>query len=210
MEKTVRHELIVVSDQDREYEYRLGDGEEATIVFVVPATGALRTSVSVNLEGSRAKASLLGIIIPQAYAEVEVYTRQIHAQPDSVSSSRLRSLVGHDSRVFYQGNIYIAPGASGTDAFQQHDSMLLSAKSRVDTRPVLEILNHEVRCRHGVSIHPMSPDILWYAKTRGLSQEEALRLYADGFLRSLLSNLTDGRFRENVYNQCIRFFHHHA
>ena len=188
--------------EDQRYSDTLPEGEEKTYVFLVAPKQSLRAEISVSLEGRNAKAQLLGIIIPQRNIEVHLSTTQLHKSPDSVSVCLLRSLVLNDSLVSYQGNIFIGKRSQGSDAFQHHDSMLLSWHARVQTRPILEILHHAVSCKHGVSMHPIPDDVLWYAKTRLLHQKQIERIYVDGFIRKITDMIPDSHIRDLVYNQC--------
>lgn len=182
--------------------YILKMGEQKTFVFLITPARTLQVDISIELRGKDSKATMFGIVLPQNGASVYLATRQIHQSADSTSSFLLRSLLLTDSLVSYTGNIYIGRGAHGSDAFQQHDSMLLSPHARVQTKPVLEILQNDVSCKHGATIHPIPEEILWYAKTRTLNQKQAELLYVNGFLKNLISRIPDPHLQKILEKQC--------
>ena len=182
--------------------YILKNGEHKTFVFLITPTRTLQADISIELRGKDTKASVFGIVLPQNGASVFLTTRQVHKSAFSTSSFLLRSLLLTDSFVSYTGNIFIGDSANGSDAFQQHDSMLLSSHARVQTKPVLEILQNDVSCKHGATIHPIPEEIMWYAKTRTLNQKHAELLYVNGFLKNLISRIPDPHMQKILEKQC--------
>lgn len=182
--------------------YALNTGEKKIYLFLLTPKHSIDVDISIHLKGKQTNATAYAIVIPQGLTDVHLTTRQLHESGESTSKFLLHSLVLSDSLVSYNGTVYIGKQAKGSDAFQQHDSMLLSPHARVQTRPTLEILNNNVSCKHGATIHPMPSDMLWYAKTRGVNQKQAEALYIDGFIKTFLLSIPDSNVCDLVYNQC--------
>jgi len=195
-------EFFDILDTSQEISFELSHEMDKTIVFLLTPREPSKVTVSVNLKGRYAKVHIIGIVIPEKIVDINLYTTQIHESPDSTSVCMVRSIMLNDSILSYQGNIMIGARAKGSDAFQHHDSLILSRKARVKTRPVLEILQNAVSCRHGVTIHPIPEDLIWYAKTRLLSEKQIQRMYIEGCVKKTIEIIPDSHIRNLVYNRC--------
>ncbi len=112
-------------------------------------------------------------------------TRVDHLAGNTTSIQTVRSIAEGKSLSSYDGLVRIARGADGADAKQRHQSLLLSAKARVDSRPQLDIAADEVKAAHGSSIGNLAEDELFYLRSRGLSHELARGLLVGGFAREI-------------------------
>ena len=69
------------------------------------------------------------------------------------------------------------------DANQVFRNLLLSEKARVESIPELEVLADDVKkAGHGAHLAPVNPSQIHYLMSRGMNQEEAVALIAEGFL----------------------------
>ena len=77
--------------------------------------------------------------------------------------------------------ISVRPGAQKTDAQVYNKNLLLSEGASVNTNPVFKILADDVSCRHGGTIGQLSPEALFYLRSRGVSAAQARRLLVYAF-----------------------------
>lgn len=124
---------------------------------------------------------------------LDQHTRQIHHVGGSSSNLLYKNVVDDNATAIFAGNIYVAPAAHHTDAYQSNRNMLLSEKATIHSLPGLEILADKVRCSHGSASAPMDDEQLFYLCARGIPKHEAQLLVADGFL----ADATD-KFRGNI------------
>lgn len=118
---------------------------------------------------------------------LDQHTRQLHSDRGCASNLLYKNVLdGHAAAVF-AGNIYVAPGAHDTDAYQSNRNMLLSENATVHSLPGLEILADRVRCSHGSASAPMDAEQLFYLLSRGIPRHQAQLLVADGFLQDVFS-----------------------
>lgn len=117
---------------------------------------------------------------------LDQHTRQIHHAGGAASNLLYKNVVDGDATAIFAGNIYVAPGAHQTDAYQTNRNMLLSEKATVHSLPGLEILADKVRCSHGSASAPMDDEQLFYLLSRGIPREEALQLVSHGFLQDVV------------------------
>lgn len=113
---------------------------------------------------------------------VDQHTRQIHHVGGAYSNLLYKNVLDENATAIFAGNIYVAPGAHQTDAYQANRNMLLSERATVHSLPGLEILADKVKCSHGSASAPMDDEQLFYLCSRGISKHDAQLLVAEGFL----------------------------
>lgn len=113
---------------------------------------------------------------------LDQHTRQIHHTGGASSDLLYKNVLDHEATATFAGNIYVAPGAHNTDAYQSNRNLMLSEEATVNSLPGLEILADKVRCSHGSASGPMDMEQLFYLRSRGISEYDAHQLIAEGFL----------------------------
>ncbi|EPJ23147.1 hypothetical protein CP08DC60_1084B, partial [Chlamydia psittaci 08DC60] len=82
----------------------------------------------------------------------------------------------------FEGGIHITSQGVFSDAYQKHDTLLLSDDACVTTFPRLEILTDDVKASHGAAVGPLDPQQIFYMQSRGMTREEAQKKLVQGFL----------------------------
>lgn len=97
------------------------------------------------------------------------------------------AIVGGRSRIIFNGNLIIPQSGKGTDAYQRSRNLLLSEEATVDSVPKLEIACDDVKVAHGASVSPVSPEQLYYLRSRGIPADEAEAMIVDGFAEPVIA-----------------------
>ncbi len=113
---------------------------------------------------------------------LDQHTRQVHQWGGAKSDLLYKNVVDEHATAIFAGNIYVAPGAHATDAYQSNRNMLLHEDATIHSLPGLEILADRVRCSHGSASAPMDEEQLFYMTSRGIPRHEAQLLVAEGFI----------------------------
>ncbi len=113
---------------------------------------------------------------------LDQHTRQTHSWGSAKSDLLYKNVVDEHATAIFAGNIFVAPGAHDTDAYQSNRNMLLNEDATIHSLPGLEILADRVRCSHGSASAPMDEEQLFYMTSRGIPRHEAQLLVAEGFL----------------------------
>lgn len=151
--------LGVINDGELELEIELGRGSEIK----------LRVFQDLRLgEGQK--------------AEFDLDIKSTQIEPGSFFMYR--------GRIVCEGNVEFETkslghlGASSDGSICEHDTKVLKigAKPEIEGRPVLEVLNKNVKATHGFSVDSVPSDVMQYMLSRGLREKEAVGLYAKGFL----------------------------
>ena len=74
--------------------------------------------------------------------------------------------------------------------------MILNDKSEFDAKPELEIYADDVKCSHGSTSGSIDFDSIHYLKSRGIPEQEAIKLLINGFLNEVLEKLDDIKLKE--------------
>ncbi|KKR03152.1 MAG: FeS assembly protein SufD [Microgenomates group bacterium GW2011_GWB1_40_9] len=164
--------------------YRIAEGKNKKIKFIVDHSFDLE----VIFQGKNSSAEIVGLVMPKPHTNIIIRTKQIHNYPQSKSNLLIRSVISEGSCVTYEGTIRIEKHARYVDAYQKNETMLLSDTSQIHTSPILEILNHDVKCTHGATVKPISETELLYLQSRGISRLQARKMIVRGFIDGIIKN----------------------
>jgi Fe-S cluster assembly protein SufD len=125
---------------------------------------------------------LYGIFPGNNEQHADTQTSIDHASPHGNSHEWYRSLLSGSARGVFNGKVIVRPDAQKINAYQQNDTLLLSDRARMDSKPQLEIFADDVRCSHGATIGQLDEEQQFYLQARGLDMETAQRLLLWGFI----------------------------
>lgn len=112
-----------------------------------------------------------------------------HNVPNCTSHQTYKGVLNDKSRGVFNGKVFVAVGASGTDGYQSNKNLLLSNDARVDTKPQLEIFNDDVKCSHGATVGQLEEEELFYLLSRGLNESLARNLLTYGFAEEIVNKI---------------------
>jgi Fe-S cluster assembly protein SufD len=113
-----------------------------------------------------------------------------HAVPNCTSRQLHKCIVDGAAHAVFNGKIIVRPGAQRTDSTQSSRNLLLSGKTRVDTKPQLEIFADDVKCAHGATVGQLASEELFYLKSRGLSEVMARNLLTYAFGAEIIDRIS--------------------
>ena len=85
-----------------------------------------------------------------------------------------------------------------TNAFQQNNNILIDNKAKVNSKPQLEIFADDVKCSHGCTIGQLDKEALFYLKSRGIPEKEAVALLTYGFANSILKSVNIPSLKKRI------------
>jgi len=169
-------------------------GKDAGYKSHVLATGGalVRNEMRVELAAPGADAALYGAYLARGRQHTDHTTVLRHAAPHTTSRELYKGALNDAARGVFQGNIYVAKGADGTDGKMTNRTILLSDKAEMDAKPQLEIYADDVKCAHGATIGNLEEDALFYLQARGIPERQARELLVEGFVAEAFDSLGDG------------------
>lgn len=175
---------------------RLEAGAQLKGVTLNLGAALSRVELEAELVGEGADLSLAGAFTGSAKQHLDQHLTIKHMSPRCTSSQRFKGLVGGEARGVFTGKVYVAEGASSTQAFQSNPNLLLTEGARAVTRPQLEIYNDDVECSHGATVGQLDEQALFYLRARGLTKEASERLLAEAFVGEVTLEVSDERSLE--------------
>lgn len=157
-----------------------------------------RNEVSAHLKASNTYTQLYGITVGTKDQHTDNMSFIDHAQPRCESREMYKAVLADQSRGVFTGKVIVRPDAQKTNAFQQNNTLLLSQKARMDTKPQLEIFADDVKCSHGATIGQLDRESLFYLMSRGLSRKEAASLLQFAFVAEVLDHLSFPEFEQEI------------
>ncbi len=111
--------------------------------------------------------------------------RQEHQEPRIIS----KGIAAGFSQNTYRGQVSAHRKATNARNFTQCDSLLIGKHCGAHTVPYIEARNASAKFEHEATTTRLSEDQLFYAMQRGLTQEEAVQLLVNGFVKDVLQEL---------------------
>lgn len=148
-----------------------------------------RMDINVFLRGAESEANLNGLQFATGTQHHDTHIRMEHAVPHTRSSEDYRGIADQRGRIVFNGKVVVAEGARKTDAQQSSRNLLLAKTAEIDTQPVLEIYNDDVKCAHGATVGQLDANALFYLRSRGLDEAQARALLTHAFADHIIRQL---------------------
>ncbi|MGJ4948013.1 Fe-S cluster assembly protein SufB [Bradyrhizobium sp. HKCCYLS20291] len=141
------------------------------------------------LRGDNSSGEFYSIAISNGYQQVDSGTKMIHLGKNTSSRIISKGIAAGKSQNTYRGLVSAHRKASGARNFTACDSLLIGDKCGAHTVPYIEAKNSSAVFEHEATTSKISEDVLFYCIQRGLSQEEAVGLVVNGFVKDVLQQL---------------------
>ena len=144
---------------------------------------------SCYLVGEGAHGGILSMAFAGKGQHQDTGGKVIHVAPHTTSRITSKSISKDGGRASYRGLLKIYKNAVGSRSNVVCDALLLDEESRSDTYPYIEIDESDVSVGHEASVSKIGEEQLFYLKSRGLSEEEAITMVVSGFIEPLVREL---------------------
>jgi Fe-S cluster assembly protein SufB len=166
-------------------------GARAKISWTQVETGSAITwkYPSCILEGDDSVGEFYSVAVTNNYQQADTGTKMIHLGRNTRSTIISKGISAGRGQNTYRGLVRVQPNAANARNYTQCDSLLIGAKCGAHTVPYIEIRNPSARVEHEATTSKISDDQMFYCRSRGLSQEDALGLIVNGFCKEVLKEL---------------------
>jgi Fe-S cluster assembly protein SufD len=166
--------------------------QDGRLQWTIAALGSRLSKVNqhVALVGHHADAQVNGVMFTEGKQHLSYHTLQHHQAEWCKSDLLYKAALQDVSRTVWRGMIKVDRGAQKTDGYQRNDNLLLSEHVRSDSIPGLEIEADDVRCTHGSTAGHVDEEQVFYARCRGLTRKEAIRMIVAGFFQQVFDRIT--------------------
>ena len=157
-----------------------------------------RNNLNFYHKGENIQSTLKGVTILEGNQHVDHNTLVSHAQPNCESHQDYKGIFSESSIGVFNGKILVDKIAQKTNAFQQNNNILIDNKSKVNTKPQLEIFADDVKCSHGCTVGQLNKEALFYLKSRGIPEKEAIALLTYGFANNVLESVKIPNLKKRI------------
>jgi Fe-S cluster assembly protein SufB len=166
-------------------------GKNSKISWTQVETGSAITwkYPSCILRGDNSRGEFYSIAISNGYQQVDSGTKMLHLGKNTTSRIISKGIAAGHSQNTYRGLVSAHRKATGSRNFTACDSLLIGDKCGAHTVPYIEAKNSSAVFEHEATTSKISEDMLFYCVQRGLSQEEAVALVVNGFVKDVLQQL---------------------
>jgi len=166
-------------------------GDRSKISWTQVETGSAITwkYPSCILRGDNTRGEFYSIAVSNGHQQVDSGTKMIHLGKNSSSRIISKGIAAGYSQNTYRGLVSAHRKATNVRNFTNCDSLLIGDKCGAHTVPYIEAKNSSAHFEHEATTSKISDDMLFYCRQRGLSEEEAIALVVNGFVRDVLQHL---------------------
>ena len=141
------------------------------------------------LQGESSVGEFYSVAVTNNRQQADTGTKMIHIGKNTRSTIVSKGISAGRSDNTYRGLVRILPRASGARNFTQCDSLLIGDQCGAHTVPYIESRNPTAKVEHEATTSKIAEDQLFYCRSRGLSEEDAVGLIVNGFCKDVLKEL---------------------
>ncbi len=141
------------------------------------------------LTGDNSVGEFYSVALTNHYQQADTGTKMIHIGRNTRSTIVSKGISAGHGQNSYRGLVKILSGAEGARNHTQCDSLLMGDRCGAHTFPYVEVKNATASVEHEASISKISDDQLFYCRSRGISQEDAVSMIVNGFCKAVFKEL---------------------
>jgi Fe-S cluster assembly protein SufB len=166
-------------------------GANAKISWTQVETGSAITwkYPSCVLTGDNSVGEFYSVALTNHYQQADTGTKMIHIGRNTKSTIVSKGISAGHGQNSYRGLVKILPSAEGARNYTQCDSLLMGDRCGAHTFPYVEVRNSTASVEHEASTSKISDDQLFYCRSRGIAQEDAVSMIVNGFCKAVFKEL---------------------
>ncbi|MEM8596586.1 MAG: Fe-S cluster assembly protein SufB, partial [Pseudomonadota bacterium] len=141
------------------------------------------------LRGEESQGEFYSIAIANNAQQADTGTKMIHLGKNTRSRIVSKGISAGRAQNTYRGLVSMHPRAANSRNFTQCDSLLIGSDCGAHTVPYIEVKNSSSRAEHEATTSKVDDDQLFYCRSRGMDEEEAVALVVNGFCKEVLQEL---------------------
>lgn len=165
-------------------------GESSKVSWTQVETGSAVTwkYPSCILKGDNSVGEFYSVAVTKGKQMADTGTKMLHVGKNTKSTIISKGISFGDSSNTYRGQVRIGKGAHNSRNYTQCDSLMLD-DSKALTIPVVQQYNNSSVVEHEASAGKVSEEALYYLKSRGMDDEDALNCIVNGFCKDIFQHL---------------------
>jgi len=166
-------------------------GDRSKVMWTQVETGSAVTwkYPSCVLRGDDSQGEFYSIAIANNMQQADTGTKMVHLGKNTKSRIVSKGISAGRAQNTYRGLVSMHPMAKSSRNYTQCDSLLIGDKCGAHTVPYIEVKNNSSRVEHEATTSKVDDDQLFYCRSRGMDEEEAVALVVNGFCKEVLQAL---------------------
>ncbi|HNV84118.1 MAG TPA: Fe-S cluster assembly protein SufB [Arenimonas sp.] len=166
-------------------------GHRSKISWTQVETGSAITwkYPSCVLRGDDSTGEFYSVALTHHKQQADTGTKMIHIGARTKSKIISKGISAGRGQNTYRGLVKVEKSAESSRNYTQCDSLLIGKKCGAHTFPYIEVKNSTSTVEHEATTSKISDDQLFYCRSRGISEEDAVSLIVDGFCKQVFKEL---------------------
>ncbi len=141
------------------------------------------------LRGDDSTGEFYSVALTHHAQQADTGTKMIHIGRNTKSKIIAKGISAGRGQNSYRGLVKVEKSAEGARNYTQCDSLLIGKKCGAHTFPYIEVKHPSAIVEHEATTSKISDDQLFYCRSRGLGQEDAVSMIVDGFCKQVFKEL---------------------
>ncbi|HER34667.1 MAG: Fe-S cluster assembly protein SufB [Halothiobacillaceae bacterium] len=166
-----------------------GDRSKITWTQVEAGSAITWKYPSCVLKGDDSVGEFYSVAVGNNYQQIDSGTKMIHLGKRTRSTIVSKGISAGHAENAYRGLVHIGKTATDARNFTQCDSLLIGDRCGAHTFPYIEAKNASAQVEHEATTSKVSDDQMFYLRSRGLSEEDAMNMVVSGFCKDVFNEL---------------------
>ncbi|MEA3276344.1 MAG: Fe-S cluster assembly protein SufB [Pseudomonadota bacterium] len=141
------------------------------------------------LRGDDSVGEFYSVAVTKGRQQADTGTKMIHIGRNTRSTIVSKGISAGRGQQAYRGLVRIAQRAEEARNHTQCDSLLIGDQCAAHTFPYIEVKNPTAKMEHEASTSKIGDDQLFYCRSRGMSEEDAVSMIVNGFCKEVFNEL---------------------
>jgi Fe-S cluster assembly protein SufB len=141
------------------------------------------------LTGEDSVGEFYSVALANHYQQADTGTKMIHIGRNTRSTIVSKGISAGRGQNTYRGLVKVLPSAENARNYTQCDSLLMGDKCGAHTFPYMEVKHPTAVVEHEATTSKIGDDQLFYCRSRGISEEDAVNMIVNGFCKEVFKEL---------------------
>ncbi|HSH47859.1 MAG TPA: SufD family Fe-S cluster assembly protein, partial [Halomonas sp.] len=141
------------------------------------------------LRGKDSIGEFYSVAVTNGRQQADTGTKMVHIGEGTRSTIVSKGISAGRAEQAYRGLVKVGPRAKGARNFTECDSLLIGDQCGAHTFPYMEIGNSTAQVEHEATTSKIGEDQLFYCRSRGISEEDAVSMIVNGFCKDVFQEL---------------------
>jgi len=141
------------------------------------------------LKGDESVGEFYSVAVTNNRQQADTGTKMVHLGKNTKSTIISKGISAGRGQNTYRGLVKVNKAAQNARNYTQCDSLLIGSQCSAHTVPYIEVKNSSAKVEHEASTSKIGEDQLFYCRSRGIGEEDAVSMIVNGFCRKVFKEL---------------------